>query len=78
MSDYEALMIRNAKQRAIRRKDALRRLAFTLAVVFVVILAFVSLEWIGFISRVFMVILLAATICAGAFKAGYIWHDVRR
>ena len=77
MSDYEAMMIRNAKQRAIRRKDALRRLALTMAVVLAVILAFVGLEWIGFISRAFMVILVAATVCFGAFKAGYIWRDVR-
>ena len=77
MSDYEAMMIRNAKQRAIRRKDALRRLALTMAVVLAVILAFVGLEWIGFISRAFMVILLAITMCFGAFKAGNIWRDVR-
>ena len=77
MSDYEAMMIRNAQKKVERRKDALRRLVCTLAVILAVILAFVGLEWIGFISRVFMVILLAATICVGAFKAGYIWRDVR-
>lgn len=77
MSDYEAMMIRNKQKQVERRKDALRRLAFTLAVVLAVILAIVGLEWIGFISRAFMVILLAATICVGAFKAGYIWRDVR-
>ena len=77
MSDYEAMMIRNAQKKAERRKDALRRLVITMAVVLAVILGFVGLEWIGFISRAFMVILLAATVCVGAFKAGYIWRDVR-
>ena len=77
MSDYEAMMIRNAKQRAIRRKSALKRLALTLTVVLVVILSIVGLERIGFISSVFMVILLAVTMCVGAFKSGNIWRDVR-
>ena len=77
MSDYEAMMIRNKQKKVERRKDALRRLVFTLAVVLAVILGFVGLKLIGFISRAFMVILLAATICVGAFKAGYIWRDVR-
>lgn len=77
MSDYEAMMVRNAKQIAARRKDAFRRLAFTVTVVLAVLLAFVGLEWIGFISKLFMAILAAITICAGAFKAGYIWRDVK-
>ena len=77
MSDYEAMMARNAKQRAVRRKDAFRRLSFTLVVVLAAALAFVGLEYIGFISKLFMAILAAITICAGAFKAGYIWRDVK-
>lgn len=77
MSEYEAMMVRKAEQRAIRRRAALKRLALTLAAVLAVILALVGLEWIGFISRVFMVILLAVTMCVGSFKAGNIWRDVR-
>lgn len=77
MSDYEAMMIRNAKQIAAQRKDAFRRLSFTLAVVLVAVLAIVGLEWIGFISELFMAILAAITVCCGAFKAGYIWRDVK-
>ena len=77
MSDYEAMMIRKAEQRAIRRRDALKRLALTLTVVLAVILALVGLERICFISRVFMVILLAVTMCVGSFKAGNIWRDLR-
>ena len=77
MSDYEAMMARNARQMAARRKDALRRLTFTLAVALAVVLAFVGLEWIGFISKTVLVILAAITVCCGAFKAGYIWRDVK-
>ena len=74
MTEHEAI-IRKGYQ--IRRKKALKRLALTLSAVFAAILALVGLEWIGFISRVFMVILLAVTMCVGSFKAGNIWRDVR-
>lgn len=77
MSDYEAMMIRNAQQKALRRKDAVKRLTVTLAIVLSVLIAIVGLDHIGFISDLFMVILAAITICAGAFKSGYIWRDVR-
>lgn len=50
MSDYEAMMIRNAKQRALRRKDALKRLAVQLALVIAALLAIIGLDHIGFIS----------------------------
>lgn len=78
MSDYEMMNQRIAAQKAARRKDALRRLAFTLAIVLVVMLAFVGLEYIGFISELFMVILIAITLCTGAFNAGRIWNGYKR
>ena len=78
MSDYEMMNQRIAAQMAARRKDALRRLAFMLAIVLVVMLAFVGLEYIGFISEQFMVILIAITIGTGAFNAGRIWNGYKR
>ena len=77
MSDYEAMMIRNAKQKAIRRKDALKRLAIALALVCAALISIIGLDHIGFISDLFMAILTLITICTGSFKAGYIWRDVR-
>ena len=77
MSDYEAMMIRNAKQRALRRKDALKRLVIQLAFVAAALVAIIGLNHIGFISDLFMAILTVIAICVGAFKAGYIFRDVR-
>ena len=77
MSDYEAMMIRNAKQKAMRRKDALKRLAVALALVCAALISIIGLDHIGFISDLFMAILTVITICIGAFKSGYIWRDVR-
>ena len=77
MSDYEAMMIRNAKQKAIRRKDALKRLAVALALVCAALISIIGLDHIGFISDLFMAILTLITLCTGSFKAGYIWRDVR-
>lgn len=77
MSEYEALLMRNAQQKAIRRKDALKRLAIALAVVCAALLSIIGLNHIGFISDLFMAILALITICTGSFKAGYIWRDIR-
>ena len=78
MSDYEMLNQKVAEQKAIRRKDTLRRLACLLAIVLAVLLAFVGLEYIGFISELFMAILIAGTICVGSFNAGRIWSGFKR
>jgi predicted membrane protein len=78
MSDFEMINQRTAANRSARRKDTLRRLAFMLAIVLVVVLAFVGLEYIGFISDLFMVILIFFTVCAGAFHAGRIWNGFKR
>ena len=78
MSDYEMLNQRIAAQEAARRKDALRRLSFMLAIVLAVVLAFVGLAYIGFISDLFMVILITITICTGSFHSGRIWNSYKR
>ena len=78
MSDYEMLNQRVAAKKAARRTDMLRRLAFMLAVVLVVVLVFVGLECIGFISEIFAVILINITVCVGAFNAGRIWNSYHR
>jgi hypothetical protein len=78
MSDYEMINQRVAAQKAARRKDALRSLSFLFAVVLATVLAFVGLECIGFISELFMMILVAITVCAGSFNAGRIWTGFKR
>ena len=78
MSDYEMFNRKVAANKAARRKGTLRKLAFMLVVVLVVALAFVGLEYIGFISDLFMVILISITVCAGAFHAGRIWNGFKR
>ena len=78
MSDFEILNRKVAAQKAARRKDTLRRLAFMLVIVLVIVLAFVGLEYIGFISDLFMVILISITVCTGAFHAGRIWNGFKR
>lgn len=78
MSDYEILNQKVTVQKAVRRKAAMKRLVGVLAIVLVVILAFVGLEYIGFINDVFMVILIAITMCTGSFQAGRIWSGVKR
>lgn len=78
MSDYEILNQKVTVQKAVRRKATLKRLACMLATVLVVVLAFVGLEYIGFISDLFMVILIAITMCTGSFQAGRIWNGFKR
>lgn len=78
MSDYEKLNQRVEAQKATRHKDTLRRLSFILAIVLAVILVFVGLESIGFISEMFMMILISITVCTGAFNAGRIWDGFKR
>ena len=78
MSDYEMLNQRVAAKKAARRKDMLKRLAFMLAIVLVVVLVFVGLECIGFISDLFMALLIAIAVCTGSFHAGRIWNSYHR
>ena len=74
MSDYEMLNQKIAAQKAVRRRDALRRTAYLLGIVLAAVLVFVGLEYIGFISKLFMVILVGVASLLGAFKAGCIWN----
>lgn len=78
MSDFEKINQKIAAQKAVMRKETIKGLAKLLAIVLVVVLAFVGLEYIGFISDLFMVILIAITVCAGAFNAGRIWTGFKR
>ena len=72
MSDLEKINQRIDVQKAAMRHETIKRLAKLLAIVLVVVLAFACLEYIGFISDLFMVILIAITVCTGAFRAGRI------
>ena len=78
MSDYEKLNQKIAVQKAVRRRDAHRRTAYLLGIVLATVLAFVGLEYIGFISKLFMVILVSGASLVGAFHAGRIWSDYKR
>ena len=77
MSDYEKINVRVKEQKAARKTWAAKKLAVLLAIVLAVALAFLGLEFIGFISELFLVILIAITICVGSFKAGYICRDIK-
>lgn len=77
MSDFEMLNQRTAVQKAAMRKESIKGVAKLLAIVLVVVLAFVGLEYIGFISELFMVILIAIAVCTGAFNAGRIWNGFK-
>ena len=78
MSDYEMLNQKIAAQKAARRNETLKRLTYLLGVVFVVVMAFLGLECIGFISELFMVILVSGALLVGAFNAGRIWTGFKR
>ena len=78
MSDFEKLNQKIAVQKAVRRRDSLRRLAYLLGIVLATVLAFVGLEYIGFVSKLFMVILVSGASLVGAFHAGRIWSGYKR
>lgn len=74
MSDYEKLNQRAAAQKAVRRKAALKKLCLLLMIVSAVLLVFWGLEYIGFISDLFFVILVLIAVCVGFFYAGRLWE----
>lgn len=78
MSDFEMLNQRTAAQKAVKRKEAIKRWAKLGAIVLTVVMALVGLEYIGFISELFMVILVSGTALVGAFHAGRISNDFKR
>ena len=78
MSDYEMLNQRIAAQKVARREEVLKRLVCLLALALAVMVFVVGLNHIGFISDLFMAILLSITVCAGSFNAGIIWTGFKR
>lgn len=78
MSEYEKLNQKVTMQRAIRRKEALRKLCFLLIIIALALLLIWGLEYIKFISFQFFVILFFITVCSGSFYAGRILEGYRR
>lgn len=78
MSDYEMLNQKVAAQRAIRRKEALKKLCFLLMIIASALLLIRGLEYIKFISFQFFVILFFITVCTGSFYAGRILEGYRK
>lgn len=77
MSEFEKLNAGVKVQVAARRKEAVKIIIITLFLVVVALAVFIGLKAIGFISFEFMVILMLIAVCVGAFKTGYIWHDIK-
>ena len=73
MSEYENINQKIVANKASMRKEIVKVLEKLLAIVLAVILVVVGLNFIGFISDEFMVILLSITVCTGAFNAGRAW-----
>ena len=78
MSEFDKINQKVAAQKAVRRKEMLFKMAYLLATLLVVVLVVVGLEFIGFISKLFMAILVAGAICVGSFNAGRIWNGYER
>ena len=77
MSDFEKINSNVKVQMSARRKDATKRIVVVLLKLLLALGAIVGLNAIGFISNMFMVILVAVAVCVGAFKTGYIWRDIK-
>lgn len=77
MSEYEKINLRVKEQNFSRRKQAFKRIILVLAAVLGAMASFIGLKAIGFISVTFMVILIAVSICIGAFKLGWICRDIK-
>lgn len=77
MSEYEKINAGVKLSVTARRKEAVKGIILTLFWVVVALAAFIGLKAIGFISFEFMVVLMLIAVCAGAFKTGYIWHDIK-
>ena len=78
MSEFEKFNQKNVVNKAAMRKETIKSLAKLFAIVWVVVMAFVVLEWIGFISDLFMLLLIFGTVLVGAFNAGRIWNGFKR
>ena len=77
MSEYEKINVGVKAQMSARRKEAIKRIAIELVKVLLAVGACIGLKAIGFISTMFLVILVAIIICVGAFKSGYICRDIK-
>ena len=78
MSEYENLNAKIKTKIATRRKEIIKDVCILLAKVLMAIAIFYGLNAITFISAEFMLILVAITICIGAFNAGRIWSGYKR
>lgn len=78
MSEFEMQNQRAAAQKAARKRDALRRTVYLLGIVLAVMLVLAGLAYIGFISKLFMAILMGGTALVAAFNAGRIWSSFMR
>ena len=74
MSDYEKLNQRAAAQKAVRRKEAYKKLCVLFVIIAAVLSVFWGLEYIGFINDLFFMILVFITIFIGSFHAGRLWE----
>ena len=72
MSEFENLNQRVEGKKAAMRKEAIKSWLKLGAIVLVVVAAFLGLEYIGFISELFMWLLVIGTGLVGAFHAGRI------
>ena len=77
MSEYEKINAGVKQSMSTRRTEAIKRIALELVKVLLAIGACIGLKAIGFISAMFLVILVAIIICVGAFKSGYICRDIK-
>ena len=73
MSEYENINQKIVANKGAMRKEIMKALEKLFAIVVAVILVVVGLNFIGFISDEFMVILLSITVCTGSFNAGRAW-----
>lgn len=77
MSDYEKINAGVKLSISARRKAAVKRIILVVLGVLLAMAFFVGLKAIGFISLTFMVILMSIAVCIGAFKAGWIFRDIK-
>ena len=77
MSDYEKINIRVKKNTVDMRILAFKKIIVVLLKVLLALGAFIGLKAIGFISVVFMAILMAAAIVYGAYKVGSISNEIK-
>lgn len=77
MSEYEKINVSAKVQMSARRKDAIKKVFLVAGLALVALAAVVGLEAIGFISMTFAIILAAIAVCAGVFKAGWLWRDIK-